>query len=51
MIFARERQEWARWTGNAEDVAIEHARIDENQRLVDVLRNALGTAMSTDEPE
>lgn len=31
MIFARERLEWARRAGNAEDVAIEQARIDENR--------------------
>lgn len=42
MIFARERQEWARQVGNTEDVAIEQARIDENQQLADVLRNAVG---------
>lgn len=51
MIFARERQEWARRTGNAEDVAIEQARIDENQRLADVLRNAVGTAINRGELE
>lgn len=51
MIFARERQEWARRTGNAEDVAIEQARIDENQRLADVLRRAVGAALSTGELE
>jgi two-component system chemotaxis response regulator CheB len=45
MIFARERQEWARRTGNAKAVAIEQARIDENQKLADVLRNAVGATM------
>ncbi|WP_269505902.1 chemotaxis protein CheB [Burkholderia sp. IMCC1007] len=51
IIFARERQQWAQRTGNAEDVAIEQARIDENQRLADVLRNALGTAIREREIE
>ncbi|RKU01077.1 chemotaxis protein CheB [Burkholderia sp. Nafp2/4-1b] len=51
MIFARERQEWARRTGNAEDVAIEQARIDENERLAEVLRNAVGATMHAGEPE
>lgn len=50
MIFARERQEWARRTGNAGDVAIEQARIDENQQLADVLRNAVGVTMQVGEP-
>lgn len=45
MIFARERQEWARRAGNDKDVAIEQARIDENQKLADVLRNAVGATM------
>ncbi|HDR9318917.1 chemotaxis protein CheB [Burkholderia vietnamiensis] len=51
MIFARERQEWARRTGNDKDVAIEQARIDENQQLADVLRNAVGTTMHSGETE
>ncbi|WP_175923014.1 chemotaxis protein CheB [Burkholderia latens] len=45
MIFARERQEWARRTGNDKEVAIEQARIDENQKLADVLRNAVAATM------
>ncbi|HEF5152280.1 chemotaxis protein CheB [Burkholderia multivorans] len=50
MIFARERQEWARRTGNAEDEAIEQARIDENRQLADVLRHALHVATHGREP-
>ncbi|AOI80815.1 chemotaxis protein CheB [Burkholderia sp. NRF60-BP8] len=51
MIFARERQEWARRIGNAEDVAIEQIRIDENQRLADVLRDAVGASLGGGEPD
>ncbi|MBT2790406.1 chemotaxis protein CheB [Paraburkholderia strydomiana] len=45
MIFARERQQWAQRAGREEEVAIEQARIDENQKLADLLRNAVGTAI------
>jgi PAS domain S-box-containing protein len=45
MIFARERQQWARRTGSDEDIAIEQARIDENQKLADLLRDAVGAAI------
>ncbi|WP_321820201.1 MULTISPECIES: chemotaxis protein CheB [unclassified Burkholderia] len=51
MIFALERQKWARQSGNAEDVAIEQARIDENEQLAEVLRNAVGATMHRSETQ
>jgi len=49
------RQDLCRATGSAHDsarrdLAIEQARIDENQQLADVLRNAVGVAMQVGEP-
>ena len=40
IIFARERQRWARHAGNEADAAIEQARIDENEELAQMLRAA-----------
>jgi two-component system chemotaxis response regulator CheB len=51
MIFARERQQWAQRAGSNEEVAIEQARIDENQKLADLLRNAIGAALDESEME
>jgi two-component system chemotaxis response regulator CheB len=45
IIFARERQQWAERAGSMEDIALEQARIDENQKLADLLRAAVGTAI------
>jgi len=45
MIFARERQQWAQRAGQEQEVVIEQARIDENQKLADLLRNAVGAAI------
>lgn len=45
MIFARERQQWAQRAGSEGDIAIEQARIDENQKLADLLRGAVGAAI------
>ncbi|MDR5856578.1 chemotaxis protein CheB [Caballeronia sp. LZ062] len=42
IIFARERQQWAQRAGNEADVAVEQARIDENEKLADLLRSASG---------
>lgn len=46
IIFAQERQQWARRVGNHADVALEQSRIDENEKLADLLRAAAGTHMS-----
>ncbi|WP_374729950.1 chemotaxis protein CheB [Caballeronia temeraria] len=42
MIFARERKQWAQRVGREVDVALEQARIQENERLVELLRAAAG---------
>jgi len=49
------RQDLCRAAGSAHDsarrdLAIEQARIDENQQLADVLRNAVGVTMQGAEP-
>jgi two-component system, chemotaxis family, protein-glutamate methylesterase/glutaminase len=41
VIFARERQQWAERSGNAEQVNMEQARIDEAERLAELLRQAM----------
>jgi two-component system, chemotaxis family, protein-glutamate methylesterase/glutaminase len=41
VIFARERRGWAERSGNAAQVEIEQARIEEAERLVDLLRDAV----------
>lgn len=43
IIFARERREWARRAGSEDEVALEQARIDENEKLADLLRAAAGS--------
>jgi two-component system chemotaxis response regulator CheB len=40
IIFARERQRWAQRTGNLAEMTLEQARIDENEKLVEILRTA-----------
>ncbi|WP_175942562.1 chemotaxis protein CheB [Caballeronia sp. BCC1704] len=40
IIFARERQQWAQRVGSDTDVAVEQARIDENEKLAELLRAA-----------
>ncbi|WP_244851458.1 chemotaxis protein CheB [Caballeronia sp. SL2Y3] len=42
LIFARERQQWAERAGSDADVAVEQARIDENEKLAELLRAAAG---------
>jgi two-component system, chemotaxis family, protein-glutamate methylesterase/glutaminase len=42
MIFARERQQWAHRVGSESDVALEQARIEENEKLAELLRAAAG---------
>ena len=42
IIFAHERQKWAQRVGSDEDVALEQARIDENRKLAELLRAAVG---------
>lgn len=46
IIFAQERQQWARRVGNDADVALEQSRIDENEKLAELLRAAAGTHLS-----
>lgn len=41
IIFARERQRWAQRAGSSDEVAREQTRIDENEKLADILRAAL----------
>ncbi len=40
LIFARERQRWAERAGNDVEMALEQARIDENEKLAEILRAA-----------
>ena len=40
IIFARERQRWAERAGNDVEKAVEQARIDENEKLAEILRSA-----------
>ncbi len=40
IIFARERQRWAERAGNDVEMALEQARIDENEKLAEILRSA-----------
>jgi two-component system chemotaxis response regulator CheB len=40
IIFAREQQQWTERVGSAAEVAIGQARIDENEKLGEVLRAA-----------
>ena len=42
MFFARERQQWARRVGSESEVTLEQARIEENERLAELLRAAVG---------
>ncbi|PLP99544.1 chemotaxis protein CheB [Cupriavidus pauculus] len=51
MIFARERQQWAQRAGSDKQAAVEDARIDEIQKLADILRNTLGVIVHGAEPE
>jgi two-component system, chemotaxis family, protein-glutamate methylesterase/glutaminase len=41
VIFAKERQRWAERAGNQEQIDIEQARIDEAERVADLLREAM----------
>ncbi|WP_250507841.1 chemotaxis protein CheB [Caballeronia sp. GAFFF3] len=47
VIFAKERQRWAERSGNEDQIKIEQARIDEAERLVELLREAVQTASSS----
>jgi two-component system chemotaxis response regulator CheB len=40
IILARERRRWAEHAGNEVDIALEQARIDENENLAEILRTA-----------
>ena len=42
IIYARERRQWAQRTGSETEVALEQARIDENEKLAELLRAAAG---------
>lgn len=42
IILAEERRRWAEHAGSADDVAIEKTRIEENQKLAELLRAAVG---------
>lgn len=42
IIFARERRHWAQRVGSDADVAVEQARIEENEKLAELLRAAAG---------
>ena len=48
VIYARERQRWAERSGNQEQFDIERARIDEAERLADLLRDAMQATLSTE---
>ncbi len=43
MIFARERQQWAQRMGNEVDAALEQGRIEESEKLAELLHAAAGT--------
>ena len=45
MILARERRDWAVRTGNEADAAAEQVRIEENEKLIDLLRAASGSPL------
>ncbi|MDR5835513.1 chemotaxis protein CheB [Caballeronia sp. LZ034LL] len=47
VIFAKERQRWAERAGDQDQIAIEQARIDEAERLADLLHSAMQAASST----
>jgi two-component system chemotaxis response regulator CheB len=50
VIFAKERQRWAERAGNWDQIDIEQARIDEAERLAELLRDAMQvTAMSQEQ--
>ncbi|MDR5815123.1 chemotaxis protein CheB [Caballeronia sp. LZ033] len=49
VIFARERQQWAERAGDGDQIAIEQARIDEAERLAELLRAAMHTKPSSSE--
>ncbi|MDR5738407.1 MULTISPECIES: chemotaxis protein CheB [unclassified Caballeronia] len=42
IILAQERRRWAEHAGSADDVAIEQIRIEENEKLAELLREAIG---------
>lgn len=42
MMFARERQQWACPVGSEDEIALEQVRIEENRKLADLLRAAVG---------
>jgi two-component system, chemotaxis family, protein-glutamate methylesterase/glutaminase len=42
MIFSRERQQWALRVGDETEVALEQARIEESEKLAELLRAAAG---------
>ena len=49
VIFARERQRWAERAGNQGQMEVERARIDEAERLVDLLRETMQATASSGE--
>jgi two-component system chemotaxis response regulator CheB len=51
IIFARERRRWAERIGNSFEVAVEQARIDENEKLAEILRTATRVLERAVEPQ
>lgn len=49
VIFAKERRRWAERAGNEEQIGVEQARIDEAERLADLLRDAMQVTPSQEE--
>lgn len=47
MIFAQERHLWAQRMGNVGDASLERARVEENERLVEILLTAAGPPLSS----
>jgi two-component system chemotaxis response regulator CheB len=46
VIYAKERQRWAERAGNEDQIEVEQARIDEAERVVELLRDAMRAAPS-----
>jgi two-component system chemotaxis response regulator CheB len=42
IILAQQRRRWAEHAGSTDDIAIEQTRIEENEKLVELLRAAIG---------
>lgn len=46
IIFAQERRNWAKRTGNDLDAALEQTRIEENEKIAELLRAATGSQLA-----